>query len=180
TPWSRPTTSRTRAISSTWAAATARCWRASCSATLTCRPRCSTCRPGWPRRRASWPSPGWPTAPASWPPASSTACPPAATSTCSGGCSWTGDDARAAGILRLVREAMAPDTRLVVIETVVDEAALETPYASVYNLSLMLYAGALRTEDEHRALLQDAGLRVRRVLPTASVITTLIEAERAD
>jgi hypothetical protein len=61
----------------------------------------------------------------------------------------------------------------------VDEQALEAPWTSLYNLSLMVFAGGLRSEGEHRALLEGAGLAVRRVVPTATPVTTLIEAEPA-
>lgn len=70
------------------------------------------------------------------------------------------DDARAAHILKNCREAMSPDARLILIERLVGEPneASETKLLDID--ALALFGGRLRTEYEHQALLDTAGLRL--------------------
>lgn len=70
------------------------------------------------------------------------------------------DDARAARILKNCREAMTPDSRLVLIERLVGEPneASETKLLDID--ALAMFGGRLRTEYEHQALLDTAGLRL--------------------
>jgi hypothetical protein len=91
---------------------------------------------------------------------------------------WDDDDARR--ILRSVRAAMEPGSRLLVIEAILPERAHDQPGAIRMDLNMMMLfpAGAReRTEVEFRRLLTDAGLAVQRVIPTRSPVgISVVEA----
>jgi hypothetical protein len=85
-------------------------------------------------------------------------------------------DAKAVEILRVIRRAMRPDARLVVVEAIV-------PPGSAYSfgkwtdlLMLVTLAGRERTEAEFAALLQDAGFRLEQKIETESQLSILIAA----
>jgi O-methyltransferase domain/Dimerisation domain len=79
------------------------------------------------------------------------------------------DDAGAERILGVCREAMAPSSRLLLVEAVLPELARARPAAIRMDLHMLVLLGAReRTEAQFRRLLEAAGLRVRRVLPTRS------------
>jgi O-methyltransferase len=80
------------------------------------------------------------------------------------------DDVAAGRILDRVREAMGSGSRLLVVEALLPERAVERPAAIRMDLHmLMLFPQAReRTEGELRDLLAGAGLRVRRVVATTS------------
>ena len=86
-------------------------------------------------------------------------------------------DAQVVKILQNCRRAMLPRGKLLIIESV----ALEGNHPSLtklHDLKLMVSsAGRERTEAEFTALLCQAGLRVRRVIPTSSEVC-IIEAGR--
>lgn len=72
---------------------------------------------------------------------------------------WSDD--KATEILRTVRAAMTPDSQLLLIEGVIDDAGLEaerTQYLMDLNM-LVNFGGTERTADEHRALLAAAGFQ---------------------
>ncbi len=78
-------------------------------------------------------------------------------------------DADAERILKRVREAMGPGSRLLVVEMVIPRD--NAPYfGTLFDLEMLLLfgGGRERTEDEIRALCRGAGFRVERVLPTLS------------
>jgi cyclopropane fatty-acyl-phospholipid synthase-like methyltransferase len=81
-------------------------------------------------------------------------------------------------ILRNCREAMRPDGRVLIIETVLPEG--DTPHqGKLQDLVMLVFPGGQeRTESEYATLLSKAGFRLRRVVPTASVVS-IIEAVRA-
>lgn len=92
---------------------------------------------------------------------------------------WADD--RAAAVLRSCRVAMTkPGVRLLVIERVMPERMATEPVAiahTVADLMMLTRAGGReRTEAEFAALLDRAGLRLARVVPTASQYSVL-EAE---
>lgn len=88
------------------------------------------------------------------------------------------DDARARTLLRGVRAAMRPDSRLVLLEGVLLPGN-EFDLGKLVDLhTLVLTGGRHRTGEELSALLRDAGLRLVRQHPTSTL--TIIEAERAD
>ncbi len=79
-------------------------------------------------------------------------------------------DPDAVRILARVREAMGAGGRLLVVEAILPERALDRPAAIRMDLNmLLLFATAReRTEAELAALLEDAGLRLAGVFPTRS------------
>lgn len=79
------------------------------------------------------------------------------------------NDADAAHILATCRQAMAPHSRLLVIEAIMPERARDRPAAIRMDLHMLLLLGAReRTEAEFRVLLEASGFRVQRVVLTAS------------
>jgi hypothetical protein len=81
---------------------------------------------------------------------------------------WDDDDA--ARILTTCRRAMSPQSRLLVVEAILPERALDRPAAIRMDLHMLLLLGAReRTEAEFTHLLEGAGFRVQRVVMTASV-----------
>ncbi len=86
------------------------------------------------------------------------------------------DDASAMRILRNVRGAIVPDGRLLVVESVLPPG--DTPHFSRFGDVVMLVAlgGRERTEAEYADLLDRAGFRLRRVLPTGGP-RSVIEAQ---
>jgi hypothetical protein len=90
---------------------------------------------------------------------------------------WGDDDS--VRILSRCRASMSPSARLLVVEMVIpgDDA----PYfGTLFDLEMLLLfeGGKERTEDELRAICHRAGLRVERILPTASP-SFVVEAVRA-
>jgi hypothetical protein len=81
---------------------------------------------------------------------------------------WGDEDA--ARILARVRDAMAPGSRLLVVEAILPERAADRPAAIRMDLyMLLLFSPAReRTEAEFRRLLQRSGLELRAVFPTRS------------
>lgn len=77
-------------------------------------------------------------------------------------------DEKAQAILRRVREAMAADGRLLLLETVIPSHS--GPYhGKMLDLQMLVVTdgGRERTEEEFRALLDAAGFELTRVVPTA-------------
>jgi O-methyltransferase domain len=78
------------------------------------------------------------------------------------------DDETAISILKVVRRAIAPEGRLIVLETM-----LRPVHRSIYpvlsDLNMMLRTGGCeRTEDEYRTLFQTAGFELSRTVETMS------------
>jgi hypothetical protein len=92
---------------------------------------------------------------------------------------WTDHDARR--ILAACRAAMGPGSRLLVVEAILPERAADQPAVIRMDLYMLVLLGAReRTEAQFRQLLGDAGLEVRRVVPTRSVAgLSVIEAAPA-
>jgi hypothetical protein len=85
------------------------------------------------------------------------------------------DDARAAAILRTCRAVMTPRSRLLVLEPVIAQPNVPG-FAKLLDLLMLVVSGGReRTQAEHRSLLVAAGLRLTRVIPTASTVS-IIEA----
>jgi hypothetical protein len=76
-------------------------------------------------------------------------------------------------ILGNCRRAMRPDSRLLIVETVLPEG--NTPHqGKLQDLVMLVFPGGQeRTETEYAALLGQAGFRLRRVVPTASVVSVV-------
>jgi O-methyltransferase domain/Dimerisation domain len=88
------------------------------------------------------------------------------------------DDERAIKILSRIREAMPDGGKVLIIETVVP-AGNEPHYSKVLDLEMLVSPGGLeRTAEEYRELLAAAGLRLTRIIPTASPYS-IVEAAKA-
>jgi O-methyltransferase domain len=84
------------------------------------------------------------------------------------------DDAAARAILESCRDAMPPQSRLVIIEPLLPDHANDAPSAVMLDLHMMVITGGrLRTRAEFEHLLAEAGLTLSRVTPTTSGITLL-------
>jgi hypothetical protein len=80
-------------------------------------------------------------------------------------------DERSIQILRRCREAMGDDARLVVVDAVVPPGNDPHPSKIMDMLMMVLVEGRERTEQEFGELFQQAGLRLTKVIPTASVLS---------
>jgi hypothetical protein len=81
-------------------------------------------------------------------------------------------------ILERIRAAMRPDSRLLVIEAVVDDdATQDTLFRDL--LLLVLVGGRERSEHEYRELITKAGFRLNRTLPTGVGPLKILEATPA-
>jgi hypothetical protein len=76
-------------------------------------------------------------------------------------------------ILRNCRRAMQPGGRLLLIEMVLPAANVMHMGKILDMLMLVGPGGQERTEDEYRVLLDKAGLRLTRVVPTASPVSVV-------
>jgi hypothetical protein len=87
--------------------------------------------------------------------------------------SW--DDADATRILRSVRRAMRPDSRLIVLEPVLRPGNRSDTTAVLDLLNLAVDQGHTRTRAELAALCEAAGLRLARMIPTPVFPITVVE-----
>jgi len=76
------------------------------------------------------------------------------------------NDSEAISILRNCREAMNPDSRILLVETVIPNGN-EPCFGKWLDLMMLLVGGRERTEEEYRKLFSAAGLILNRVIPTA-------------
>lgn len=89
---------------------------------------------------------------------------------------WLDDESIA--ILKNCRAAIAAGGRLMIVERVIVEGD-PSQDAKLFDINMMVSAGGLeRTDQEYAALLDAAGFRLERVIPTASPVS-LIEATAA-
>jgi hypothetical protein len=90
------------------------------------------------------------------------------------------DDDQAVAILRTVSRAMTPGATLLAIDRVLPSDGAPDLNAATMDLHMLVsFAGKERTEREFRSLYDRAGLRLTRVLKTASDVS-LIEGIRAE
>jgi hypothetical protein len=79
------------------------------------------------------------------------------------------DDEHCVAILRTCRRAVAPRSRLLLIETVLPGGGQPSPSAVMGDLIMLaMSTGRERTETEHARVLGQAGFRLERTLATAS------------
>jgi hypothetical protein len=84
---------------------------------------------------------------------------------------WT--DEQALRILKNCRRAMSGDARLLIIEPLIGGPNEQCP-AHLYDMTfLVMLHGRLRTADEYSRLLEQAGFKLRRVVPTDSDVSIL-------
>jgi hypothetical protein len=87
-------------------------------------------------------------------------------------------DEIAARALRNCRDTMTESGKVLVIEPIVAEGNEPSVSKSLDMTMLVMQGGGrVRTEDEHRALFEAAGLRLTRIIPTPSPLR-LVEGER--
>jgi hypothetical protein len=89
---------------------------------------------------------------------------------------WTEDQCLT--ILGNCRKAMNPAGRLLIVEMVIPEGNVPHPGKMLDMMMLVGPGGQERTVREYRALLDKAGLRLARVVPTASAVS-VVEAVQA-
>jgi hypothetical protein len=83
------------------------------------------------------------------------------------------DDDDAVRILRNCRDAMAVDSRILVIDIVMNQSMPVLSRAWTDLEMMVLLNGKERTEDEFRNLFESAGLRLDRIIPTRSEVSIL-------
>lgn len=88
------------------------------------------------------------------------------------------DDKQAVEILRNCRDAMSPDGKVLVLETIVPPGN-EPAFIKLIDANMLVVTGGKeRTEAEYSALFAKSGLRLERVIETAQPIS-ILEAVRA-
>ncbi len=85
------------------------------------------------------------------------------------------DDGRCVSILRLCRDVMPSEGRLLVIDAVVPPGNT-VPLLTNFDVMMMLLGGRERSEREFRDVFQQAGFRLTRVIPTFSLLS-IVEGE---
>lgn len=86
------------------------------------------------------------------------------------------DDDQAVEILRTCRAAMAPAARLLIAETVLPQGAASSAGKLIdVGMLIMTAGGRQRTEADYRVLLDRAGLRLTRIVPSSGMVS-LVEA----
>jgi len=88
------------------------------------------------------------------------------------------EDNEAVAILRNCREAMNPNGKVLVVETVIPPGN-EPCFGKWLDLMMLLVGGCERTEEEYNHLFSEAGLKLERIVPTASEVS-VIEGVRLD
>jgi hypothetical protein len=83
------------------------------------------------------------------------------------------DDERATALLSAVRKAALPQARVLVIETIIADAPGPDWSKIMDVMMLWVVGGRQRTRGEHEQLLNKAGLRLERVIPTTADATIL-------
>ena len=85
------------------------------------------------------------------------------------------DNQRSAAILKNCRSAMATNGRVLLVEAVI-QPGTATSFSKYVDLNMLVMTGGReRTEAEYRALLDSAGLRLTRIVPTHTEMS-IIEA----
>lgn len=82
------------------------------------------------------------------------------------------EDPEAIAILRTCRRAMNPAGRVLVVEMVI-QPGNEPGFGKWLDLMMLLVAGRERTSEEYGALFAEAGLKLNRVIPTASDVSVV-------
>ena len=82
------------------------------------------------------------------------------------------DDGKAVSILRNCRDAMDPDGRVLVVETVIPSGN-EPCFGKWLDLMMLVVGGRERTRKQYGRLFSAAGLRLTRVVPTAHEVSVL-------
>jgi SAM-dependent methyltransferase len=91
-------------------------------------------------------------------------------------CIHNWDEGSCVRMLANCRRAMLPYGRLLIVEAVVGAGDTPDPAKLLDLVMLVVPGGEERTEDEYRALLEKAGFRLTRVIPTRTSSGSIIEA----
>ncbi len=83
---------------------------------------------------------------------------------------WNDDEA--ASILRNCRDAMNPEGRILVVETVIPPLN-EPCFGKWLDLMMLIVGGRERTEEQYRQLFSHAGLKLNRIVSTAHEISVI-------
>jgi hypothetical protein len=84
------------------------------------------------------------------------------------------DDARALAALQVIRRAVRPSSKLMLVETLVRSDA-DSAYPVLSDLNMLIRTGGReRTEAEYRALYRQAGFELARIIPTGSPLATAV------
>ena len=83
-------------------------------------------------------------------------------------------EAEALALLRKVREAMKPDSRLILLEELIPETPDHVPGKWIDVLMLAITGGRERTECEYRELFLAAGFELEEIVPTAGSLSLII------
>ncbi|MBW3596802.1 MAG: methyltransferase [Planctomycetes bacterium] len=86
------------------------------------------------------------------------------------------DDEKSSLILRNVRRAIQPESRALVLETILPPGNESSPVKFLDLTMMLIPGGKERTEEEYRQLLDCADLHLTRIVPTAGSIS-VIEAK---
>lgn len=82
------------------------------------------------------------------------------------------DDERSIQILKNCRSAMIGDARVLIIETVI-QPGNQPDFFKLLDVAMLTISGRERTEAEFRSLLERAGFRLQRVVPTQSAVSVI-------
>ena len=88
---------------------------------------------------------------------------------------WDDDKSRA--ILRNCHAAMSPESKLLIVESVIPPGNALFHGKLLDLVMLLIPGGRERTEDEYRTLLDQAGFELSRIVPTSTEIS-VIEARK--
>lgn len=86
------------------------------------------------------------------------------------------DDKDAVTILRNCRDAMNPEGKVLLVETVIPPLN-EPCFGKWLDLMMLIVGGRERSEEQYRRLFQQAGLKLNRIIPTAHEVS-IIEGVR--
>jgi hypothetical protein len=87
------------------------------------------------------------------------------------------DEAQCLTILRNCHRAMRPESRLLVIESVIPPGNAPSPGKFLDLVMLLIPGGKERSEDEYRTLFERAGFALTRIVPTGSEVS-IVEGKR--
>jgi hypothetical protein len=83
------------------------------------------------------------------------------------------DEERCASVLRNCRDAMGPDSRLLLVEMVLPPGDMPHP-GTLLDMAMLVGTGGMeRTRDEYEELLRRSGFRLTDVVPTASDVSVI-------
>ncbi len=82
------------------------------------------------------------------------------------------EDDQAVAILRVCREAMSPEGRILVVETVIP-VSNEPCFGKWLDLMMLVVGGRERTGEQYNRLFADAGLKLNRIVPTAHEVSVI-------